>query len=80
MPTLTDRVCHHERLRPTDWNQSKPEPCKMVAHTVPRGYVEWYCPICDWGWSAPDEPEQAMTRAIEKAAQAVFGKETIDAG
>ncbi|HUW13356.1 MAG TPA: hypothetical protein VM537_26770 [Anaerolineae bacterium] len=49
--------------------------CAMVAQAAPWGKIEWYCPICDWGWSSPDEALEAMTHAIQKAARAVFGKE-----
>ena len=78
MAAASERICRHERLMPTDWNQAKPKPCAMVAQAAPWGKIEWYCPICDWGWSSPDEALEAMTHAIEKAAQAVFGKEAAD--
>ena len=71
----TERICYHERLMPTDWNQSKPKPCGMVSHLAPWGKVEWYCPICDWGWGSPYDALEAATHAIKKAAEAVFGKE-----
>ena len=79
MSASNDHICYHERLRPTTWNQSKPKPCAMVSHAGPWGKINWYCPICDWGWDSPTEPQERMTRIIEKAARSVFGKEATDA-
>lgn len=71
----TERTCYHERLMPTEWNQTKPKPCAMVSQKTPWGKIAWYCPICDWGWSSPTAYLEAAKRMIKDAAQAVFGKE-----
>ena len=42
-------LCHHPELRPTHWNESKPEPCEMVGCECGENAV---CPICGWGWGA----------------------------
>ena len=78
MTALRERICHHERLTPTEWNQIKPEPCVMVSHTDPWGKISWCCPICDWGWDSPCEALEVATRIIERAAQTVFGKGDIN--
>ena len=75
----SEHICYHERLRPTEWNQPKPEACAMVPYEDYLRHTIYYCPICDWGWDSPDAPEQAMTRMIRKAAEAVFAKEDVNA-
>ena len=40
-------VCHHPEVRPTGWNQSRPEPCEMVQ-TCECGKIQ-SCPVCGWG-------------------------------
>ena len=75
----SEHICYHKRLRPTKWNQPKPEPCVMVPCVDYREHTHYYCPICDWGWSMPNAPEQAVARAVKKAAQIVFMEEAADA-
>ena len=44
------RICHHNTLVPTRWDQPKPAPCKIVYHC--KCGENWGCPICGWGASA----------------------------
>ena len=37
-------MCDHPTLRPTEWNQSKPEPCRMTV-LCDCGWMQ-HCPIC----------------------------------
>jgi hypothetical protein len=41
--------CYHINLRPTEWNQPKPEP--WHGETCDCG-TNWNCPICGWGFGA----------------------------
>ena len=39
-------VCYHPFIRPTDWNQPKPEPCEMTTCACGKNVT---CPVCGWG-------------------------------
>ena len=30
MEKIKSNICYHPELRPTGWNQPKPEPCEMI--------------------------------------------------
>ncbi len=39
-------MCGHPELFPTQWNQSKPEPCRTIGSCPNHNYT---CPVCGWG-------------------------------
>ena len=40
-------MCHHPELIPTQWNQPRPQPCRMVAHC--ECGENHSCPVCGYG-------------------------------
>jgi hypothetical protein len=47
MEKIKPEICYHPELRPTDWNQPKPEPCEMIL-TCECG-ANRICPVCGYG-------------------------------
>ena len=47
MKKIEAETCYHPELFPTDWDQKKPAPCKMVV--MCECGERQSCPICGWG-------------------------------
>ena len=45
------RPCSHPHLRPTQWNQPKPEPAEMIG--CEHNYA---CPVCGYGAGMVPDP------------------------
>ena len=50
MEKVKPTICYHPELRPTDWNQPKPEPCEMIL-TCDCG-ANQICPVCGYGFGS----------------------------
>jgi hypothetical protein len=50
MEKVKPTICYHPELRPTDWNQPKPEPCEMIL-TCECG-ANQICPVCGYGFGS----------------------------
>jgi hypothetical protein len=50
MEKVKPTICYHPELRPTDWNQPKPEPCEMIL-TCDCG-ANQMCPVCGYGFGS----------------------------
>jgi|ERR1035437_585395 hypothetical protein len=50
MEKVKPNICYHPELRPTDWNQPKPEPCEMLV-TCECG-ANQMCPVCGYGFGS----------------------------
>ena len=48
MEKIKSNICYHPELRPTGWNQPKPEPCEMIL-TCDCG-ANQMCPVCGYGF------------------------------
>ena len=48
MEKIKPNICYHPELRPTGWNQPKPEPCEMIL-TCDCG-ANQICPVCGYGF------------------------------
>jgi hypothetical protein len=46
---MNKKICHHPTMRPTGWNQPKPEPCEVIACECGENY---HCPVCGHGAGA----------------------------
>ena len=50
MEKIKPNICYHPELRPTGWNQPKPEPCEMIL-TCECG-ANQMCPVCGYGFGS----------------------------
>jgi len=50
MEKVKPTICYHPELRPTNWNQPKPEPCEMIL-TCDCG-ANQMCPVCGYGFGS----------------------------
>ena len=50
MEKVKPTICYHPELRPTGWNQPKPEPCVMIL-TCDCG-ANQICPVCGYGFGS----------------------------
>jgi hypothetical protein len=50
MEKIKPNICYHPELRPTNWNQPKPEPCEMIV-TCECG-ANQMCPVCGYGFGS----------------------------
>jgi len=46
MEEVKGSMCSHPQLRPTEWNQSKLEPCRMTV-LCECGWMQ-QCPVCGY--------------------------------
>lgn len=79
------RICNHPNLRPTAWNQPKPEPAEMV-YSCECG-ENYSCPICGWGagcWPCScmrahqaEEKEQGLRAYYDELSKRYAGAWTI---
>ena len=60
-------ICGHQELIPTQWNQTKPEPCEVVG-CCPMNYS---CPIC--GFGAGTIPHNECEGWDEEKPEPLFG-------
>ena len=44
--------CSHPELLPSQWDQPKPPPAKMIG---PCEHNQG-CPVCGWGWGCSPDP------------------------
>ena len=61
-------MCYHPNLVPTQWNQSKPKPCKVITCRCGENQS---CPICGWGqgsWPCNCMKEDVLERSITENA------------
>jgi len=45
----SEELCHHQNLVPTQWEQKRPEPAKMIGCDCGANMS---CPVCGWGRGA----------------------------
>ena len=81
---MDKEMCSHLMLRPTQWNQPKPEPAEM--HGCECG-ANMHCSVCGWGrgsWPCKckpykpdviDEYRAGRTRPLEEFAAEVLKEE-----
>ncbi len=44
---IEGQMCHHPELAPTQWDQPRPEPCRMTVAC--KCGENQSCPVCGWG-------------------------------
>jgi hypothetical protein len=62
------RLCYHPTMRPTAWNQQKPEPCEVI--TCKCGENE-YCPVCGHGRGS--YPCTCMRKRLKTGEEQTYG-------
>jgi hypothetical protein len=85
MEKVKPTICYHPELRPTDWNQPKPEPCEMIL-TCECGENQT-CPVCGYGHGnypctcmrehKKENPVQIILNDNDKVTHGIFFGENI---
>ena len=58
-------VCYHPNIRPTQWNQSRPQPTKVTGSSKNN----YSCPVCGYGVGCyPDHLDKLVEEAERNAA------------
>ena len=65
-------MCYHPKMRPTQWNQPKPDPAEMSGCECG---ANMHCSVCGWGrGSWPCECRPAKKRNMSDAEYPIFLK------